>query len=221
MASDIEAIVFDFGGVMVGFSQMDSLKEQESRLELQAGDLAEILWQSADWRLAEVGAITDEEYWRRTGARLGFHTPVAIRDFVQALFRDAKTDRRMADLVRRLRGRYRTGLLSNASDVLPRLLGERYGLDGLFDVEVISALVGVAKPDPAIFRLTLARLGTSPGATVFVDDYEPNVAAAAALGIRAIHFVSYEALIPALQEQGVLLPADITSNLERNGFSCS
>ncbi len=208
MKSNIEAIIFDFGGVMVPFSQMDSLKKQEARLELQPGGLAEILWRSPDWRLAEVGAITDEEYWRRTGPRLGFHTPEAIRDFVQALFRDAKTDQRMADLVRGLQSRYRTGLLSNSSEILPRLLGERYGLDGLFDVEVFSALVGLAKPDPAIYQLALERLGTAPEATVFVDDYEPNVASAAALGIRAIHFVGYEALIPAMQEQGVTLAPD-------------
>ncbi len=211
MKSDIEAIIFDFGGVMVPFSQMDSLKEQESRLGLQPGKLAETLWQSADWRLAEVGAITDEEYWRRAGAGLGFHTPEAIRSFQRDLFRDAKTDRRMADLVRWLRGRYRTGLLSNASDVLPRLLRERYGLDGLFDVEVFSALVGLAKPDPAIYRLALERLGAAPEATVFVDDYAPNVAAAAALGIRAIQFIGYEALILALQKQGVVLTSDLGS----------
>ena len=213
MTSNIEAIIFDFGGVMVPFSQMDSLKEQEARLGLQPGKLAETLWQSPDWRLAEVGAITDEEYWRRTGARLGLHTPEAIRDFQRDLFRDAKTDPRMADLVRWLRGRYRTGLLSNASDVLPRLLRERYGLGGLFDVEVFSALVGLAKPDPAIYQLALERLGTAPEATVFVDDYEPNVASAAALGIQAIHFVGYEALILAMQKQGVILaPTEIGRN---------
>jgi putative hydrolase of the HAD superfamily len=205
MKSDIEAIIFDFGGVMMDFRQLSSFQEQESQLGLEPGGLSEILWRSPDWRLAEVGIITDEEYWRRTGAKLGLHTSEVIRNFVQALFRDAKTDRRMADLVRRLRGRYRTGLLSNASDVLPRLLRERYGLDGLFDVKVVSALVGLAKPDPAIYRLALERLGTVPEATVFVDDYEPNVAAAAELGIRAIHFVRYEALIPALQKQGVML----------------
>jgi len=212
MTSNIEAIIFDFGGVLVPFSQMDSFQEQEARLGLQPGSLAEMLWRSPDWRLAEVGAITDEEYWRRIGTQLGLHTPEAIRGFQQDLFRDAKTDRRMADLVRWLQGQYRTGLLSNASDVLPRLLGDRYGLDGLFDVEVISALVRLAKPDPAIYRLALKRLGTAPEATVFVDDYEPNVAAAAALGIRAIHFVAYEALIPVLQEQGVILPPNTTPN---------
>ena len=205
MKSNIQAMIFDFGGVMVPFNELDSFQEQEARLGLQLGDLAEILWRSADWRLAEVGAITDEEYWRRIGDRLGLNTPEAIHDFQQELFRDAKTDLQMADLVRRLRGRYRLGLLSNASDILPRLLRERYSLDGLFDVEVISALVGLAKPDPAIYHLALERLGAAPEATVFVDDYEPNVAAAAALGIRAVHFVGYEALIPELQKQGVIL----------------
>ena len=212
MTSNIEAIIFDFGGVMVPFNELDSFQEQEARLGLRPGSLAEMLWRSADWRLAEVGAITDEEYWRRIGAQLGLHTTEAIRDFQQDLFRDARTDLQMANLVRRLRGRYRIGLLSNASDILPRLLRERYGLDGLFDVEVVSALVGLAKPDPAIYQLALERLGTAPEATVFVDDYEPNVAAAAELGIQGIHFVGYEALIPALQKQGVMLAPDTTSN---------
>jgi epoxide hydrolase-like predicted phosphatase len=203
MTSDIEAIIFDFGGVMVPFNELDSFQEQEARLGLEPGSLAEILWRSSDWRLAEVGAITDEEYWRRIGAELGLHTTEAIHDFQQDLFRDARADPQMAGLVRRLRSRYRTALLSNASDVLPRLLRERYGLDGLFDVEVISALVGLAKPDPAIYQLALERLGTPPEATLFVDDHEPNVAAAAELGIRAIHFVGYEALILVLQKHKV------------------
>ncbi len=98
MTSDIEAIIFDFGGVMVPFDQLDSFQEQEARLGLHSGGLAEILWRSPDWRLAEVEAITDEEFWRRTGPRLGFHTPEAIRDFPHDLFRDAQTDQRMADL---------------------------------------------------------------------------------------------------------------------------
>ena len=46
----------------------------------------------------------------------------------------------------------------------------------------------------------------------FVDDYEPNVSAAAALGIQAIHFVGYEALTPALEKQSVILSPDTTSN---------
>lgn len=203
MAAEIQAIIFDWGGVMVGFFRPDRFREVEARLGLSPGDLPALLWRSPDWRLAEVGAITDEEYWQRIALRLGLHTPEALQGLIQDLFNDIQADARMIDLVRRLRGRYRLGLLSNASDAAPRLLHERYGLDGLFDVEVISALVGLAKPDPAIYRLALERLGTAPEATIFVDDWEPNVTAAAALGIHAIHFTGYDALLPALRERGV------------------
>jgi epoxide hydrolase-like predicted phosphatase len=205
MTAEIQAIVFDWGGVIVNFFRPDRFREVEAWLGLPPGDLPAILWSSPDWRLAEVGTITDEEYWQRIALRLGLHTPEAFQGLIQDLFGEIQADVRMVDLVRRLRGRYRVGLLSNASDAGPQLVHERYGLDGLFDVEVISALVGLAKPNPAIYRLALERLGTAPEATVFVDDYAPNVAAAAALGIHGIHFAGYEALIPALRERGVVV----------------
>lgn len=56
-----------------------------------------------------------------------------------------------------------------------------------FDDIVVSADVGVLKPDPAIFRLLLERRQLDPSAAVFVDDSAKNVAAAAALGMHAIH----------------------------------
>jgi putative hydrolase of the HAD superfamily len=205
MAAEIQAIIFDFGGVMVDFSRPGRFRDVEARLGLAPGDLSDILWRSPDWRLAEVGTIGDEEYWRRITLRLGLPTPEALHGLQQELFSDVQADPRMVDLVRRLRGWYRLGLLSNASDAAPQLLHQRYGLDGLFDVEVISALVGLAKPDPAIYRLALQRLEAAAEATIFIDDYQPNVAAAAALGIHGIHFAGYEALAAALQQRGVAL----------------
>ena len=65
---DIRAIIFDFGGVMEPFPKATALVEQEVRRGLAQGSLAELLWASPEWRQAEVGAITDEEYWRRIGA---------------------------------------------------------------------------------------------------------------------------------------------------------
>lgn len=202
---EIEAVVFDFGGVLVPTVEQVPYADHESRLGLAPGALREILWRSPDWRLAEVGAISDREYWQRIGARLGLGTGEEIRGFVHHLFSGVQADERMVGLVRQLRGRYRTGLLSNASDLLPELIQERYGLGGLFDVEVISAIEGMAKPDPAIYRVALQRLGTLPEATVFVDDAERNVEAARALGIKAIHFVGYEAMVSELHELGVVL----------------
>jgi putative hydrolase of the HAD superfamily len=203
MAASIEAVTFDFGGVIVSFRGLKSFEEKGASLGLEEGELHEIVWGSPEWQLALVGAITDEEFWQRLGRRLGLRSQDEIDRFVADLFRDEAADPRMVDLVRRLQGSYQTGLLSNASDLLPSLLRKRYGMDGLFDVKVISALVGVAKPDPAIYRVLLERLGTKPESTVFVDDREQNIAAAATLGIQAIRFEGYETLIPALRRCGV------------------
>ncbi len=202
---DIKAIIFDLGGVLIQVYQEERFRDLEAWWGLAPGQLAEILWRSPEHRLAEVGAITDAEYWRRITPRLGLHTPEAVRAFQQDVFGPVEVTASMVELVRRLHGPYRTGLLSNASDtVTPAFIAERYGLGGLFDVEIVSALVGLAKPDPAIYRLALERLGTAPEATIFVDDHPPNVAAAAALGIQAIHFTGYEALIAELEQRGVV-----------------
>jgi 2-haloacid dehalogenase len=63
-----------------------------------------------------------------------------------------------------------------------------------FDGLLVSGEERVTKPDPAIFRLLLDRVGLDPAATVFVDDAEANVAAARRLGIDAVRFTGPEQL---------------------------
>jgi putative hydrolase of the HAD superfamily len=58
----------------------------------------------------------------------------------------------------------------------------------LFDLVVDSSQEGMRKPNPAIFRLTLDRLGgLAPERTVFLDDCEGNVKAADSLGMHTVH----------------------------------
>lgn len=203
----IEGIIFDFGGVMATFFDAGRFRAMEDQLGLEAGSLPKILWHTDDWRLAELGAIDDEEYWRRTAPRLGFGpatlADARLRDFRHTLFAGVAPDPAMVDLVRRLGRRYRVGLLSNTTAREPEPLLARHGLEGLFDDVILSAAVGLVKPDPAIYHLALARLGTAPGATVFVDDYGPNAAAATALGLHGIHFTGYDTLVAALEGLGV------------------
>jgi 2-haloacid dehalogenase len=57
-----------------------------------------------------------------------------------------------------------------------------------FEAVIVSGEERLVKPDPAIFRLLVERHGLEPEGTVFVDDLAANVAAAAALGFRALRF---------------------------------
>jgi HAD superfamily hydrolase (TIGR01509 family) len=89
------------------------------------------------------------------------------------------------ELVRRLRPRYKLSVLSNA-DISLRARLERDGVHTLFDDVVVSAEVGMAKPEPAIFRLAAERLGLAPAECVFVDDLDDNVEAAREVGMRGV-----------------------------------
>jgi HAD superfamily hydrolase (TIGR01509 family) len=95
----------------------------------------------------------------------------------------------------------RTALLSNADSP-----GEPIPwLEALFEVLVFSGDVGMAKPDPAIYRLAASRLGLSPGECVFVDDLAVNIRGAVAAGLVGVHHTSVAA---TLAELAVLLGVD-------------
>ena len=94
----------------------------------------------------------------------------------------------LIDYIRALRPRYKTALLSNAWDDLRGVLVDEWGIADAFDELVISAEVGLAKPDARVYLLTLERLGVAPAEAVFVDDFLHNVEGAQAVGIHAIHF---------------------------------
>lgn len=94
----------------------------------------------------------------------------------------------------------RTALLSNS-------WGNEYPRDlfaDLFDAVVISAEVGMRKPDERIFRHALDLLGLDAAECVFIDDIEHNIRAAEALGIRGIHHTAPDATIAELRALDLL-----------------
>jgi HAD superfamily hydrolase (TIGR01509 family) len=85
------------------------------------------------------------------------------------------------------RGRgLRLGVVSNSEGKLEELFA-RLALDQHFELVVDSALEGVRKPDPEIFRRALARLGAAPEAALYAGDIpEVDVVGARAAGIDAV-----------------------------------
>jgi putative hydrolase of the HAD superfamily len=89
-------------------------------------------------------------------------------------------------LARLRAGGARLAVVSNWDVSLHDVL-ERTGLRPLVDAVVISAELGVAKPDPAIFRAALDRLGAGPDGALHVgDSLEDDVAGARAAGLEAV-----------------------------------
>ncbi len=194
----IKALIFDFGGVLVRTESHEARRQVAERLGLSPEELYAIVFESEASILAELGRMSSRDRWQRVADLLGLHSVEESVAVMREFFSGDVLDTELVNCVRRMRGRYRIALLSNFTDSLPRLIENEYGLGDCFDAIIVSALVGMRKPDPAIYRLTLERLQVAPQEAIFIDDMAENVQAAAALGIHAIQFESREALCSEL-----------------------
>lgn len=185
----IKAFVFDCGGVLLRNDDLSAYRAWEQRLGLEQGGLAERLWQGETWRLAELGKISEDEFWRRTSDLLGLDDNGARDALRQDLWESWALDTQVLDVIDTIRQRYPVAILSNATDALEGMLAERYQVADRFAAILNSARLGVAKPDEAIFQIMLKRLKAEPSEVVFIDDRAENVAAAAALGMHVVWFV--------------------------------
>jgi epoxide hydrolase-like predicted phosphatase len=196
----IKAVIFDLGGVLVRTEFPEVRHQLELQLNLQPGTMDRAIWGSKEWELAQTGALSYEEYWKRVGATLGLATPQEIRDFRRQYFSGDRVDPELVSLIEALRPRYKIGLLSNAPDRLGAWLENDWGIKHLFDAIVYSAQVGMVKPDERMFRLILDQLAVQPSEALLIDDYPRNVEAALALGLEAIRFTGTEALMKELRQ---------------------
>ena len=189
--SRFDALVVDYGGVLTTSIQ-DSMQvfANEEGIELQ--DLARVALRAyveGDDDLVtafETGRMTEGDFSMQFAQRLAQETGKEIdpERFVARMFGGVRLEEGMLDAVAKTRGAgFKTGLLSNSWGLegYPR---ERFG--ELFDVVVISAEVGMRKPQPEIFRLTTEKLGVEPDRCVFVDDHPGHLKAALAEGMTTV-----------------------------------
>ena len=199
----IRALILDFGGVLV---TMPHDSPSACRLAGQLGVAPEQLMPeilgSADWNRALVGEISAEEFDRRQHARFGLPYDARQPSLIFRWFADETLSHELLDLAASLRRPpdFQVAVLSNAStDLEQPILHQQLHILHRFDLVVNSAREGVRKPDPAIYHLTLERLGGAAQQSSFVDDMADNVAAAAALGLHAIQFHDQRQAVAAIR----------------------
>jgi putative hydrolase of the HAD superfamily len=195
----IRGVIFDWGGVMTS-PIIDTMNAWMTAEQINRDSYMTVMrrWvvQAYDEGAAgnpvhalELGTCTDEEFERLLAAELRHvdGRPVRPEGLLGRMWATGVVQTEMLDLARSLRqAGLRTALLSNSwggvADAYPRhLFGD------LFDVVVISAEVGMRKPEERIFRHTAALLGLELQECIFIDDVPANVTAAQAIGLPAMH----------------------------------
>ena len=183
----IKAIIFDVGGVLVRTVRGESRANLEARLGLSPGASELLVFNGPMGIQAQSGAIQSQALWAWVQQELGLDAE-GLNAFRTEFFAGDQLDHELIALVRRLRSKYQTAIISNAMDDLLEVVTHRYPLADAFDLIVGSAYQRVMKPAPEIFLWTLEQLGREPHEAVFIDDFAHNIEGARAVGMAAIHY---------------------------------
>jgi epoxide hydrolase-like predicted phosphatase len=183
----IKAFIFDFGGVLARTEDYTPRHAWDERLGLPTGSVERAVHHSDIWIQAQLGRITPRAYWNGV-AELLYMRKEDVDELRRDYFSGDRLNHKLVTLIRDLRDQgYPVTLLSNESLQLESRLRD-YGIYDLFDHVLISALMGMMKPDPTVYRVALQAVHALPHEAVFIDDSLVNVRGAQPLGIHTILF---------------------------------
>ena len=200
----IEVVLFDYGQVLSGPPDTAAWARLCEVSRLGEERLHETYWKFRhDY---DRGALSGRTYWEAVAADVGVAFNAAQMAELMAVDIDvwSQLNQPMVEWAQQLqRAGVRTGILSNIGDAIGEGVVAR--LPWLADFEFCgwSHAMRTAKPDPAIYLLAAEALKTAPHNILFIDDRAENVAAAAKLGMQAVHYTSHDAFERTIRERGL------------------
>lgn len=198
------AVVFDLDGVIRHWND-EELDEVETAFGLPPRTILGVAFSPELGRAAVTGALTYRQWMdairERVLAEHGDRVAGALDEWEANV---GRVDTEMLAVLRAVRRHTTVALLSNGTTRLRRDLHVLDLLDE-FDAVFNTAELGIAKPDPEVFRVVCARLGVAPAETLFVDDLAENVAGATEAGLRAHRHLERSGTVAFLRAAGLEL----------------
>ena len=183
----IESVIFDWGGVLIEDPAPGLVKYCSEALDVSEEDYIKVYDRfGVDFQR---GIISENEFWSSMCGELGVSSPKAASLWADA-FKAAYVPRKeMFALAAVLREKsYKTALLSDTEKPAMEYFHQ---LDyDMFDVKVFSCAEGMVKPEREIYELTVQRLGTKAGTSIFIDDKTKHISGAQQVGLNTILFES-------------------------------
>lgn len=201
----IEAVIFDFGGVLT-----TSPFEAFARYEMERGLPTDIIRRTnaanhlenawAKFERAEVDIDTFDKLFAAESLALG--AEVRGRDVLPLLQGDLRPE--MVEALKRIKAQFKTGCITNnlPANAIGSMTGRSLYIAEvmvLFDHVIESAKIGLRKPDPRIYQLMVETLKVDPKKCVYLDDLGVNLKPAREMGMTTIKVTSGAQAIAELE----------------------
>ena len=198
-------VLFDYGQVISQKQPPGTMATMAAAADAEPDAFEAAYWQHRD---AYDGAgHTRHSYWSQVAASRSEPVDEALAAALDALDIESWLHPALdtLDVIRDLQEvGVPLALLSNAPPTHSRAIGSQPWMQPFAGHAFFSADLAMIKPSPDIFRHVVTALDAQPNDIVFVDDRADNVAAAAAVGMRTIHFTDAAGLRRDLKAAGVL-----------------
>jgi epoxide hydrolase-like predicted phosphatase len=184
----LKAIIFDVGGVLIRTHSRAGREKWAANLGMDPAEFEQFVFSGESGRQAQLGQKTSAAHWRWLGDYFKLDE-ASLTEIQSDFFAGDALNEPLLEYIKHLRhADYRTGLLSNFGDNARRLWTEIYPFIKYFDGIVISAEVGLLKPDPQIYHRAAESVGVQVTEALFVDDFAENIEPAKAIGMQTLHF---------------------------------
>ncbi len=198
-------LIFDLGGVVVNYNPKDYLADTFFYEKIEKR-LYEIVFASEEWQRLDMGELSflqaNEIFMKRAESEnLAFEMRALLDNWTDMLSNRQATNNLMR--IFKKQG-YQLYYLSNISHEVLAMLKKR-NFWPMFDGGIASCEVGLAKPNPTIYRLLLETYKLDPRECIFADDRKDNALAAFEAGITGIQFFDVKNFCKMLIGYGITL----------------
>ncbi len=200
----ISAVLFDYGMVLSGPPDQDARRAMERILGVDEETFQAAYWEHRDsYDRGTLGGLT---YWNKVARdvhkTLDAASLSALIDADNAMW--TQPNHPMIEWAVSLqRAGIKTGILSNIGDAMEAGIIARFPWLEEFSHHTFSHRLGIAKPDPAIYRHAVEGLNVPANEILFVDDKEENILAARVAGMVAVQYTSHEAFVEEMRRLGL------------------
>ncbi len=200
----ILAVLFDYGMVLSGPPDPTARRDMERVLGVDEETFQAAYWKHRD--SYDRGVLGGLHYWEQVARELHKSLDAAQLNTLIEADTDLWTQPNhvMIEWAASLqRAGIKTGILSNIGDAMEAGIRARFPWLEEFSHHTFSHRLGLAKPDPAIYRHAAEGLEVAAGEILFIDDREENIVAARAAGMVAVQYTGHESFVEEMQRLGL------------------